>query len=98
MIETNCNKLSDGLGKMQKLNAVCRSYAAHKMDEQRALKAKKYLAMTEGDETDLLVAEARLEKFDQETRPVVERMRKALKPVSNDRVEFRNVSILTELW
>ena len=45
MIETNCNKLSDGLGKMQKLSAVCRSYAAHKMDEQRALKAKKYLWM-----------------------------------------------------
>lgn len=98
MIETNTTNLKGGIGKMAKLNAVCRSYARHKLDEQRALRAKRCLAMVEGDEIDLQVAECRLEQFEQETQPVIDRMHKALRPISQNKVELRNLNVLSDWW
>ena len=95
MLETNTNGLKGTMAKHSKLNSVCRSYANWKADEHREHRAKKVLAEVEGDEIDVMVAEARLERFDQETRPIIERMRKALRPISNHSVELRNISILS---
>ena len=80
-IETATTVVSKN-GPMAAMPAVCRSYAKWKESQLLELRAERSLRLAEDDELGVEIAETRIAAFDSMVRPMIERMRKKLKPYS----------------